>query len=307
MCSCATVRHPSTYRQGRPEWTYDLALLRTSDLPPSFEPDHYYLFVGSETIATPTEEAAKAGAMLNALQQVKLFLHSRGTAAFTYQQKNDQRAGCTLRSFSAKSDILKFQTYLDARADSEVVHFEPVRWYLEEHRPLWRMIQPFPNDTRASRWRAWCLVAVPKAICDEIIAAALKQYEQVSESHPVAETSAAVSSESQTPHMDSETKVPVKFTYRQRVAESARIGVVNVVTGPFEIINQPFVCAARQPRENELFQFAGFIQGLPTGVVMGALRVIYGTGSLLVSPFGVPMIPIVSPPEPEFVPPLRVM
>jgi len=65
-------------------------------------------------------------------------------------------------------------------------------------------------------------------------------------------------------------------------------------------LNQPFVYAARQSDDNELLQFAGFLQGIPVGVVKCALRAVYGTGSLVVSPLGASMWPIVSPEEPAF-------
>jgi len=177
LCGCATVRHPVAYREGRPEWTFDITQVAEQDLPPGFVRDQYYLFLGSETVAADTEEAARMGAALNAQEQAKMFLHSHGEMMMTHQIRNDKRAGA-LGGFDTKHDVMRFQSLLDTRADAQLAHVDAVRWYLEEHRPFWRIIQPFPNDTRASRWRAWCIVAIPRKICDGVIEDAIAAYRQ---------------------------------------------------------------------------------------------------------------------------------
>jgi len=293
FAGCATVRHPISYESSRPEWTYDLAQLKESDLPDDFDREKYHLFLGVESTPSKTEEAARMGALLNAQQHVKIFLHSRGEMAIRHQISNTTREKTSFWAFRSQSEFLRFQSFLDDRADAQVAHVQAIRWYLEEHRPFWRIFWPFFNDTRPSRWRAWCVVAVPRAVCDRIIEDAIKRYgneDTVScrESARYPEENVSVS----------------ENTLGHRASRSAYLGVVNLLCSPLEIVNQPFRYAGRYSESSEVFRLAGFIQGIPVGIVMGVLRIVYGAGSLIAAPFGGSMIAIVRPQHPELVYPL---
>jgi len=303
LCGCATLRHPTCYKTGRPEWTFDVLQAGENDLPADFEKAKYRFFLGAETVASATEEGARLGALLNAQQQVKIFLHSHGESVLRAQIRSGVQEDLPLRRFGANSEVVRFQALLDTRADAQVAHMDAVRWYMEEHRPFWRMVQPFPNDTRASHWRAWCIVAVPNDLCDIIIADAVNQYRRDTAGAPPLTVAPPTSPSDAAAGQ----RKPPEKGYARRVADSAYLGVANIFCGPIELLNQPFTLASRQAHEDELLQFAGFLEGIPVGVVKGALRIVYGTGSLVVAPLGLSMLPVVQPVEPAFSAPLRLL
>lgn len=286
LAGCGTVRHPVAYRGARPEWTFDVALMAEQDLPEGYDKYDYQLFLGVESASCATEEGARMGALLNAIEQAKIFLHSRGELALNHLLSAGERT--QLRS--RRTDRDRFYTLLDTYADSELAHVEAIHWYIEEHCPVWRFVWPFSADTRSSCWRAWCVAAVPRKLCDQIMEQALRQYGQ-----------GGVSAENRdTGTGDGGTALPSLLgdptePYGRRVARTARRGVSNLFGAPMEIINQPFVCAAKRTDENEILQFAGFVEGVPVGVVMAGLRAVDGTASLVSAPFGGYSPALVSP------------
>jgi hypothetical protein len=296
LTGCATVRHPVEYSEGRPEWTYDLSRLASEELPAGIGPDTHQLFLGIESTETDTEEAARMGALLNAQQQAKMYLHSYGVVALQHKL-----------SKSADSEQMRFSALLDETANAELAQFQAVQWYIEEHRyfPYW----PFASrDTRHSGWRAWCITAIPKQTCERIVNDALKRFEGIIIVRPgekvqgQGQTSMNSGSDAGGPGSPSleATVAPPSKTYGQRAGEGFFRGIANVLCAPLEILNQPFVLSEAHERDGELLQLVGFIEGIPVGFIVGGLRLVYGAGSLVLAPFGTEMFPIVHPPLPDF-------
>jgi len=303
---CSTVRHPSIYAAGRPEWTFDVSQIDdTVDLPATFSnrTGEYYFFLGIASVSSRTEETARMGAVLNAREQAKMFLHSYGATELKHEIRR-----------SSTSDILRFQAVLDDTAGAEVAHLQPVRWYMEEHRAFFRAFWPFRDDTRSSRWRAWCVCAMPRETCHTIIQDALDKFRDVivlRADEKIEVTAPAEAEESSDGELHSIVRTEAdrqpeatRLSYGDRALQSAYLGVANILCGPVEPINQPFVIARKYGDDNELMRFGGFLIGIPVGVVKGALRIVYGAGSLAVAPLGLSMLPIVSPEKPRLVPPL---
>ena len=75
-------------------------------------------------------------------------------------------------------------------------------------------------------------------------------------------------------------------------------GTVNIVTGPFEIFNQPVRLAGK---EQYFFrQFAGAVAGIPVGLGYGVGRILAGTFDIVTAPILVPERALI---EPEFMTP----
>jgi hypothetical protein len=106
---------------------------------------------------------------------------------------------------------------------------------------------------------------------------------------------------------------PAPMTYGQRTARGLHSGLANLVWGPLEIIGQPIALAVsghpgdvelsnvavapaeilRQPfvdgaaDEGEGLGIVGFVAGVPVGFHKGAMRMLYGLGTIPSAPFGV--------------------
>lgn len=154
-----TIRHPSVYEtKGRPAWTYDENryqedLAGETHLVEELRiPDEYHFFLGGQTVFLQTEENARRGALLDAINNFKAFLRTTGRTAL------EENRGAGL----GKAEAREFETRMDAVADAETRQLKTVRWYIEEERTQPSMGKAY------SRWRAWCLAAFPKARCDAI-------------------------------------------------------------------------------------------------------------------------------------------
>jgi len=75
-------------------------------------------------------------------------------------------------------------------------------------------------------------------------------------------------------------------------------GTVNIVTGPFEIFNQPVRLA--QKEEGFVPQFSGVVTGIPVGLGYGVGRIVAGMFDIVTAPILVPQRAII---EPEFMSP----
>jgi len=72
-------------------------------------------------------------------------------------------------------------------------------------------------------------------------------------------------------------------------------GTVNVLSGPFEIFNQPIRLASKE--DYFVRQLAGVVAGIPVGLGYSMGRVVAGTFDIVTAPILVPQRAII---EPEF-------
>ena len=75
-------------------------------------------------------------------------------------------------------------------------------------------------------------------------------------------------------------------------------GTVNVISGPFEIFNQPIRLAEKEQRFER--QVAGVVAGIPVGLGYGVGRIVAGTFDIVTAPILVPERALI---EPEFISP----
>jgi putative exosortase-associated protein (TIGR04073 family) len=75
-------------------------------------------------------------------------------------------------------------------------------------------------------------------------------------------------------------------------------GAVNIVTGPFEILNQPIRLAEKEDRF--VPQLAGVVAGVPVGLAYGVGRIFAGAFDIVTAPILVPGRTLI---EPEFMSP----
>jgi putative exosortase-associated protein (TIGR04073 family) len=75
-------------------------------------------------------------------------------------------------------------------------------------------------------------------------------------------------------------------------------GVINILSGPFEIFNQPIRLAEKEPYFGG--QIAGVVAGIPVGLGYGVGRIVAGTFDIVTAPILVPQRAII---EPEFMTP----
>ena len=75
-------------------------------------------------------------------------------------------------------------------------------------------------------------------------------------------------------------------------------GTINIISGPFEIFNQPIRLAGKE--ESFERQVAGVVAGIPVGLGYGVGRIVAGTFDILTFPILVPQRAII---EPEFITP----
>jgi len=75
-------------------------------------------------------------------------------------------------------------------------------------------------------------------------------------------------------------------------------GTVNILSGPFEIFNQPIRLAEKEQSFER--QVAGVVAGIPVGLGYGVGRIVAGTFDIVTFPILVPQRAII---EPEFITP----
>jgi putative exosortase-associated protein (TIGR04073 family) len=75
-------------------------------------------------------------------------------------------------------------------------------------------------------------------------------------------------------------------------------GAVNIVSGPFEIFNQPIRLAEKEQRFER--QVAGVVAGVPIGLGYGVGRILAGSFDIMTAPILVPQRALI---EPEFMTP----
>ena len=75
-------------------------------------------------------------------------------------------------------------------------------------------------------------------------------------------------------------------------------GVVNIVSGPFEIFNQPIRLAEKEQEFGR--QVAGGVAGVPVGLGYGVGRILAGTFDIVTAPILTPERALI---EPEFMTP----
>ncbi len=75
-------------------------------------------------------------------------------------------------------------------------------------------------------------------------------------------------------------------------------GTVNIVTGPFEIFNQPVRLAKKEDRL--VPQLGGILAGIPVGLAYGTGRILAGTFDIVTAPVLAPEKALI---EPEFISP----
>jgi len=75
-------------------------------------------------------------------------------------------------------------------------------------------------------------------------------------------------------------------------------GTVNIVSGPFEIFNQPIRLAEKEQDFGR--QVAGVVAGIPVGLGYGVGRILAGTFDIITAPILVPQQALI---EPEFMSP----
>ena len=75
-------------------------------------------------------------------------------------------------------------------------------------------------------------------------------------------------------------------------------GTVNIISGPFEIFNQPIRLAEKEQRFER--QVAGVVAGIPVGLGYGVGRILAGTFDIVTAPILVPQRAMI---EPEFISP----
>lgn len=75
-------------------------------------------------------------------------------------------------------------------------------------------------------------------------------------------------------------------------------GTVNIISGPFEIFNQPIRLAEKEQRFER--QVAGVVAGIPVGLGYGVGRMVAGTFDIVTAPILVPERALI---EPEFISP----
>jgi putative exosortase-associated protein (TIGR04073 family) len=75
-------------------------------------------------------------------------------------------------------------------------------------------------------------------------------------------------------------------------------GAVNIVSGPFEIFNQPIRLAEKEKRFEQ--QVAGVVAGVPVGLGYGVARILAGSFDIMTAPILVPQRALI---EPEFMTP----
>ena len=75
-------------------------------------------------------------------------------------------------------------------------------------------------------------------------------------------------------------------------------GAVNIVSGPFEIFNQPIRLAKKEQHFGR--QVAGVVAGVPVGLGYGVGRILAGTFDIVTAPILVPQRALI---EPEFMTP----
>ncbi len=75
-------------------------------------------------------------------------------------------------------------------------------------------------------------------------------------------------------------------------------GAVNIISGPFEIFNQPIRLAEKEQRFER--QVAGVVAGVPVGLGYGVGRILAGTFDIVTAPILVPQRALI---EPEFISP----
>jgi len=75
-------------------------------------------------------------------------------------------------------------------------------------------------------------------------------------------------------------------------------GTVNIISGPFEIFNQPIRLAEKEQRFER--QVAGVVAGIPVGLGYGVGRILAGTFDIVTAPILVPQRALI---EPEFISP----
>ena len=159
VISRTVTSHPPAYRnKGRPAWTYDENRFHEdiqgeANLVEELrQPDKYHFFLGAQTVFVGTEENARSGAQIDAINNFKAFLQTTGR---NYLQ---ERRGAGL----GQQDIREFQTRMEAAATAESRQLKIVRWYFEEERTDW-------SDGQAeAKWRAWCLAAFSKERADQL-------------------------------------------------------------------------------------------------------------------------------------------
>jgi len=83
-----------------------------------------------------------------------------------------------------------------------------------------------------------------------------------------------------------------------RVPRKLARGTVNILTGPFEIFNQPVRLASKE--DYFVRQVAGVAAGIPVGLGYSVGRVVAGTFDIVTAPILVPQRAII---EPEFMSP----
>jgi hypothetical protein len=159
VISRTVTSHPPAYRnKGRPAWTYDENRFHEdiqgeANLVEELrEPDNYHFFLGAQTVFVGTEENARSGAQIDAINNFKAFLQTTGR---NYLQ---ERRGAGL----GQKDIREFQTRMEAAATAESRQLKTVRWYFEEELTEW-------SDGRTEvKWRAWCLAAFSRERADGV-------------------------------------------------------------------------------------------------------------------------------------------
>ncbi len=75
-------------------------------------------------------------------------------------------------------------------------------------------------------------------------------------------------------------------------------GTINIISGPFEIFNQPIRLAGKEQSFER--QVAGVVAGIPVGLGYGVGRMVAGTFDIVTFPILVPQRAII---EPEFISP----
>jgi len=83
-----------------------------------------------------------------------------------------------------------------------------------------------------------------------------------------------------------------------RVPRKLARGTVNILSGPFEIFNQPIRLASKE--NYFMAQVAGVVAGIPVGLGYGVGRIAAGTFDIVTFPILVPQRAII---EPEFISP----
>lgn len=158
-CAKVIVRHPRVYDAGRPDWSFDENRIREETelekhallIEELKDPEAYYFFLGTQTQFVKTEENARQGAFLDAMNTFRTFLEMEGKIEF----KDNRGMG-----------FRRFKSNMEGFSDTVTRQLKPVRWYLEEERDLsWGFLSwVLPK----SKWRAWCIASISRKRSDEI-------------------------------------------------------------------------------------------------------------------------------------------